>query len=96
MIVFIPDEHKEFETITNVAQCISDKNNPYYDPTIDVDSCWHTFINLFSQEMLEYLFNHNMFANLMFPTTNGNKAEARKLVVENWDFLARCYKRMNY
>ncbi|MBO1363763.1 DUF3843 family protein [Prevotella sp. A2931] len=96
IVVFIPSPTKGFDTCSNAAQCICDKRNPYYVATTDQAEQWNLFIHLSTHEMLQYLFKHDMLPHLRFPCPKGLEADAHKIVTENWEFLERTFKRINY
>ncbi|WP_025881541.1 DUF3843 family protein [Segatella baroniae] len=96
IVAFIPSPSTGFETCSNAAQCICDERNPYYVATTGIDEQWNLFVSLSTHEMLQYLFERDMLPQLRFPCPPGLEAESHKIVVENWDFLERNFKRINY
>lgn len=89
----------------NIAKCIKHPANHLYDR----DYARKFAFNLISQravcpgDMLRYICQNGYLPDATFPedaticnVNNGFDEENRKLVAENWDFLARAYLQEYY
>lgn len=87
------NRHKGMLVARNVARCISDPDNPYYDKTYARS---HAF-DLLSQrglcpaDLLHYIAGHDFLPDARFP-----ESDDTKLVADNRDFIARCYLQLYY
>ncbi len=77
----------------NVARCIADPENPYYDK----EYAQKNAIDLLTvrgrcpADLVKYACKHGWLPDAMFP-----ESDDHMLVETNWDFIARCYLQQYY
>ena len=91
--VLMVDPNKGMLLARNVAKCIADPENPLYDPefakTHAIDLL--TERGVCPADLLRKVCENGWLPDAVFPGT-----EAKDLVKNNWDFIARCYLQQYY
>lgn len=77
----------------NVAQCIADSSNPYYDKEYATEHAFDlmTIRGVSPHDLNEYLFKHQYLPDAHFPGS-----DSMNLVKDNQDFICRCYLQQYY
>lgn len=77
----------------NVARCIADPENPYYDKEYAGDHAFDflTVRGRCPADLVKYAFENRWLPDACFPGTDDNG-----LVADNFDFIARCYLQQYY
>lgn len=85
--VFVRESDFNVSFFPNVARLIRDERNPLFDAEYAKE---HTFSNIFMLpgDMLRYLNDHDMLSEARF-NSFGSEEDSKRLVKENFDFLAR-------
>lgn len=92
--VFIPNECGAYASFANIAHCIKDKRNPFYDKKIAEDRSLIMLFNV-SHDLRQYLISHKMVPDACIRSLEG-KVRGRALIQKNIDFVARAFLREDY
>lgn len=91
--VILANHDKGILVAPDVAQCIYHPDNPLYDKAVAASEAYklvtdygHTPIDL-----VRYLFDHHMLPDAVLPGDDSGR-----LLLDNWDFLARLYQQGFY
>lgn len=77
----------------NVAKCIADPENPYYDKDFARENAFNmlTVRGKCPADLVKFACSNGWLPEAVFPGTDDHK-----LVAANWDFIARCYLQQYY
>ena len=91
--ILMVDKHKGMLMARNIARCIADPENPYYDKTY---ASTHAIDILTERgccpgDLLRFVCEKGWLPDAVFPLSHDHE-----LVARNWDFIARCYLQEYY
>lgn len=77
----------------NVAKCIADPENPYYDKQFAKDNAFNllTVRGRCPADLVKFACQNDWLPDAVFPGTSDHD-----IIVRNWDFIARCYLQQYY
>ncbi len=92
--VILVNRYKGMLVARNVAKCINDPANPYYDKEYAIINAIKmlTHRGYCPADLVKYCFKHGFITDACFPDSDKDT----KLVKANWDFIARCYLQEYY
>lgn len=91
--VLLVNKSKGMLLARDIARCIADPDNPYYDKDYAHDHAFDllTVRGVCPGDLLQFLFKRNWIPDARFPETDDTK-----IVADNRDFIARCYLQIYY
>lgn len=94
IVLTVFGKDKPVGLIRGGAKCLKDERNPYYDKEYAKKHAFEIALNM-PREFLEYAMEHDMLPDAALNSIRGEE-RGRKLVHENYDFLARSLMRDGY
>lgn len=92
--VFVPEKGSQFYNSVDMAPCIRDPRNPFYNEKRAQEEAFGMALNL-PVEMLRYLIEHRYLPDARLNSIYGEE-RGRQLLQDNFDFLARAKYRADY
>lgn len=95
--VFINPSTSNVSVLCNVAPCINDANNPFYDTAIAHEETTNLLLNTdnTADELIHHLIANKMLNEGSLPD-DGNPSMSQRLMQDNIDFLARVLRHNDY
>lgn len=87
------NRYKGMLVARNVARCIADPANPFYDKGYAREHAFEllTVRGLCPADLLHFIMEKGWLPDAHFP-----ESDDTEIVAENWDFIARCYLQLYY
>lgn len=92
--LFLPAADKGFDAYPDIADCICDPHNPFYNSNVEPTTVLDMAISIDS-DLLFHCMKHNLLPNAGLKSRFGKEAGI-KVVQDNFDFVMRALRRENY
>lgn len=92
--LFLPAADKGFDSYPDIADCIKDDDNPFYDANIANEQANAMAFNI-SSDLLCYLVEHDLLPDVRF-LSPVDEERGRELLHANFDFLVRTKYRQHF
>lgn len=85
--LFLPAADQGFDSYPNIAECINDARNPFYNADLAWEEASSMILNV-SFDLAEYLVQQHLLPDANFPSPQAEEA-GRMLFQDNFDFIIR-------